>query len=66
MSDYDIEQNDFMYVKLIFKQFDVRLLSDIKFEGDFEFVDQPITYKKDILYFPLSNNDKYLGNVLNV
>lgn len=61
MDEYQIQDSDLVYIQLIFTPFDKRVLSDIKFNQNFDFKGQPISLKKDILYFPLSNNESDLG-----
>jgi len=37
-----------------------RILSDLNYDNILDFKDQPVSFKKDILYFPLSNNPDHL------
>jgi len=37
-----------------------RILSDLNYENILDFKDQPVSFKKDVLYFPLSNNPDHL------
>ena len=64
MDDYKIHTTDMLFVQLIIKSFDDRILSDIKYDDDFDFKGQPTEIKKDILYIPMSDEFKYLGKQL--
>lgn len=64
--EYKIHTNSLIYIQTIFAPFDKRILSDLKLDHIFNFKTQPISFKKDVLYFPLSNNPKLLGLELYV
>jgi len=36
------------------------ILSDLNYENILDFKDQPVSFKKDVLYSPLSNNPDHL------
>jgi hypothetical protein len=66
MEKYQMDHNNLLFVQLIFTPFDRRILSDLKYDNSFNFKNQPVALKKDILYFPLSNNPDDLGIKLYV
>lgn len=61
LEEYKIDSENIINLQLIFRPFSYRFLSDIKLHENMNYKGLPITIKKDIELFPISNEENLLG-----